>query len=605
MSNINNNRYRNILGAISIIKFGILLCITIISANELLKDNGVSSIITLDNKLIILIPLFLLIIFFLWTFSYVYMVKFKRIEIVQIIEDCFFIAMLTSLILLSNTYQSQYKYMFLFSIISSTISLGKKYGIINASISSSILLFIDLYFASDLPINVYFENDLMLSFGFILVAWVLGEYKKFESDQREMLEAELIEQLKQQDLIEEMLLKNQDSYNLLIKHSYYSIIVHDNEKILYINDNALRFFGVESHEIANSGSIFNIYNSEDETSLKAKYLDIIENKKSNVSFEEKIVDRNGKSINIHNISTYCMYGKRPVILTIMRDVTSEKQVQVLKKEAKENIKLLTQTQEQNKFITEFFSNISHELKTPINVIFSSLQLLNIEDEEEFNRNRKRYLNIMKQNCYRLIRLVNNLLDSIKYDSGFITPNMKNENIVDMVETIIMSIVPYAENNGIELIFDTNTEEKIIAVDGDKIERIILNLVSNALKFTDKNGSIYVTITDKEDNVEISVKDTGIGIPEDKIDFIFGRFSQVDKNIKRNHEGTGIGLSLVKSFVELHDGKVVVKSKVGEGSEFIAILPANLVETGVIETEIKDNIVERVNLELSDLYSDNI
>lgn len=604
MSNINNNRYRNILGTIAIAKFSVLLFISIISINELLKNTCVLNRISLSNYSILLIPILLTIILLLWSFSYIYMFKFRDIKNVQIIEDCVFIFMLSVLILLSNTYQSQYKYLFLFSIISSTISLGKKYGVIVASISSLIVLFIDLFFASNLTVNIYFENDIMLALGFIMVAWVLGEYKKFESDQRDILESELKTQLKQCDYIEEMLLKNEDCYNLLIKHSYYSIMIHDNDKILYVNENALQLFGIKSLEEVNKNSIFTLYHTEDEIKLKERYLDIINNKKANISFEEKIINKYGKNINVHNISTYCIYGKTPVILTIMRDITSEKQVQELKKEAKENIKLLNETQEQNKFITEFFSNISHELKTPINVISSSLQLLNTYNDEEFIKNRKKYLHIMKQNCYRLIRLVNNLLDTIKYDSGFIAPNMQNEDIVCMVEAIAMSIVPYAENKGIELIFDTNTEEKIMAFDGDKIEKIILNLLSNALKFTDRGGDIYITITDKEDKVEISVRDTGIGIPADKKEFIFGRFTQVDKTLKRNHEGTGIGLSLVKSFVELHCGEIKLESEFGHGSEFTVVLPSKQVEETKIETEIKDNIIERVNMELSDIYSDN-
>ena len=605
MSNINNNRYRNILGIISIAKLGILLFISVIGMDELLQHTGVLNRISLSNYSILIMPILLTIILLFWSFSYIYMFKFRDIKNVQIIEDCIFICMLSVLILLSNTYQSQYKYLFLFSIISSTISLGKKYGVTIASVSSLIVLFIDLFFASNLIVNIYFENDLMLSLGFVLVAWVLGEYKKFESDQREILESELKAQLKQHDYIEEMLLKNEDCYNLLIKYSYYSIMIHDKDKILYINENALELFGVKSLEEVNKKYIFDLYIMEDEIDLKEIYLDIINNKKSNISFEGKIINKDGKNINVQNISTYCIYGKIPVILTILRDITSEKQVQELRKEAKENIKLLNETQEQNKFITEFFSNISHELKTPINVIFSSLQLLNTYNDEELIKNREKYLHIMKQNCYRLIRLVNNLLDIIKYDSGFITPNMQNEDIVYIVEAIAMSIVPYAESMGIGLIFDTDTEEKIIAFDEDKMERIILNLLSNALKFTDRGGHILITITDKEDKVEISVRDTGIGIPSDKKEFIFGRFTQVDKTLKRNNEGTGIGLSLVKSFVELHGGEIKLESELGHGSEFIIVLPSKQVEEAKIETEIKVNINERVNMELSDIYSDDL
>ncbi|BCZ45909.1 two-component sensor histidine kinase [Clostridium gelidum] len=604
MSNINNNRYRNILGTIAIVKFGILLFISIISINEINNKEGIGNLI-LNGYNIVLMPILLSVIFLFWTFSYIYMFKFRDIKSVQIVEDCIFIIMLSVLILLSNTYQSQYKYLFLFSIISSTISLGKKYGVIVASISSFIVLFIDLFFAPHLTVNIYFENDLMLSMGYIMVAWILGEYKRFESDQREILEAELKEQVKQQvkqhNYIEEILLKNEDCYNLLIKYSYYSILIHDAERILYINENALKLFGVNTLEEINEEPMFTLYDVDDEMKLEERCLDIIQNKKSNVSFEGKVINKDGKIINVHYTSTYCVYGKTPVILTIVRDITSEKEVQELKKEVKENIKLLNETQEQNKFITEFFSNISHELKTPLNVIFSSLQLMNTYNDEEIVKNRKKYLHIMKQNCYRLIRLVNNLLDIVKYDSGFIAPNMQNEDIVYVVETIVMSIVPYAENNGIELIFDTNTEEKIIAFDGDKIERIILNLISNALKFTDIGGSIYVVITENKDKVYISVKDTGIGIPADKKDFIFGRFRQVDKTLKRNNEGTGIGLSLVKSFVELHGGEIKLESELGHGSEFTVVLPSKQVSKTKLETEIRDNIVERVNMELSDIY----
>ncbi len=601
MSTINNNRYRNILGTISIAKFGVLLLVSIISINELVNNSDYLGGISLNNYAILFIPMFLLIAILLWSFSYIYIFKFRNIEVVQMVEDCAFTLMLCILILLSHTYQSQYKYLFIFSIISSTISFGKKRGILVSIVSSIIILFIDLFFAPNLKVNIYFENDLMLALGFIMIAWVLGEYKKFESDQRELLESELKEQVRQHDYIEEMLLKNEDCYNLLIKYSHYAIMIHDGNKIQYLNEKALELFGIKSSEEIKRKSLFTFYNLEDEIKTKAKYLDIINNKKSNVSFEEKIVNRDGENINIHNVSTYCSYGKTPVILTIMRDITPEKQVQELKKEVKENIKLLNETQEQNKFITEFFSNISHELKTPLNVIFSSLQLLNVYDDEEFIKNRKKYLDVMKQNCYRLIKLVNNLLDIIKYDSGFIIPNKQNGDIVSIIEAIAMSIVPYAESKGIELIFDTDIEEKILAFDVDKMERIILNLLSNALKFTDSGGCIYINVSDKGDKVEISVRDTGIGIPADKKEFIFERFTQVDKTLKRNHEGTGIGLSLVKSFVEIHDGEIKLESELGEGSEFIIMLPSKEIEDTRIETEIKDDIIERVNMELSDVY----
>jgi signal transduction histidine kinase len=221
--------------------------------------------------------------------------------------------------------------------------------------------------------------------------------------------------------------------------------------------------------------------------------------------------------------------------------------------------------------------------------------------------KKAYLKSMKQNCYRLTRLINNILDVTKLDSGFITLQLQNIDIISYVENITMSVIPYAENKGIELIFDTYVEEKVVAVDPNKIERIILNLLSNALKFTDTGGKIYVSISNTEDSIIISVKDNGIGIPEDKLELIFERFMQVDKTLRRNHEGTGIGLSLVKSFVELHEGSIQIVSKINEGSEFLVNLPIRLVDNqlNTMEVEIEGDFIEKVNLELADIYGEVI
>jgi methyl-accepting chemotaxis protein len=257
---------------------------------------------------------------------------------------------------------------------------------------------------------------------------------------------------------------------------------------------------------------------------------------------------------------------------------------------------------------EIFANVSHELKTPLNVIFSANQLIELylknslleDNKEKIFKN----INIIKQNCYRFIKLINNIVDISKMNSGFFRVNLSNENIVDVTENIVQSISEYINGKDINIIFDTNTEEKIIACDPEKIERIILNLISNAIKFTNKHGCIFVNLIDKGDTVEIDVKDTGIGIKEKYLNNIFGRFEQVDKSLSRNAEGSGIGLSLVKSIVEMHDGKISVESKVGEGSIFKIELPVKTIEkTEVIEqSKSTNNKIEMINIEFSDIYS---
>ena len=210
---------------------------------------------------------------------------------------------------------------------------------------------------------------------------------------------------------------------------------------------------------------------------------------------------------------------------------------------------------------------------------------------------------MKQNCLRMIKLINNLLDITKVDSGFIKLNKKNGNIVSVVEDIIQSVVCYGKSKRIEIIFDTNIEEKIMGFDHDMIERIMLNLVSNAFKYSHFNGKIYIDVIDKDSSIVIKVKDQGEGIPKNKLDVIFERFGQANSSLSRQCEGTGIGLHLVKSFAEMHGGKISVISNEGKGSEFSIVLPAALVENEeYVDKAFFETNVERIEIEFSDIYS---
>lgn len=600
----------DILSMMAMIKLGVLILILLAVSNELYnKFNILSMVLIRDIPVfrLILLPLLLILGYILWLLGYADIKKSGYSKKTRIIEDSIFIGFITILILINKYTNSEYKFLYLYSIISTTIALGKGYGLKIAWISTGIILSLDLVFFSKVGVNVKFQNDIILCSGFIVLSWILGEYVKSEQEQRQALEKELNEQLKQHDYIEEMMLKNEACYNLLIKSSPRAIIIHNQDRILYINEKAMELFGFESEKDFEGVPLINITQSEENGVTREYYFEIINNKQTEVSFEESIINKNGERFILHNVSTYCVYEKKSAILTTMSDITPVKQVIELKEDVKRNVELLNESIEYNKYITEFFANISHELKTPLNIIFSSVQILNLYNESfqpDILKKREDYLDVMKQNCYRLTRLINNILDMTKLDAGFIKPQMKNKDIVSEAESIVMSIIPYAESKGVKIIFDTDEEERIMAFDPDKIERIMLNLLSNALKFTNEGGYIYINIYNEADTVSISVRDTGIGIPEDKLGLIFERFMQVDKTLKRNHEGTGIGLSLVKSFVELHRGGIKVSSKINEGSEFTIILPVNEIKgEDIIETEIKGTFSEKISLELSDIYLD--
>ena len=256
---------------------------------------------------------------------------------------------------------------------------------------------------------------------------------------------------------------------------------------------------------------------------------------------------------------------------------------------------------------EIFVNTSHELKTPINLIFSASQLsklyLNNDCKLDIQEKLKNNNQIIIQNCYRTIKLINNIIDVSRMEQGFYELSLENKNIVNVVEDIVASVSNYIKDNKLEIIFDPHTEEKIIALDLYKFERVMLNLISNAIKFSKDEGIILISLIDRESTVEISVKDQGIGIDDENKKCIFNKFKQENKSLNRNVEGTGIGLSLVKSIVELHKGSVDLKSTVGVGSEFIINLPSKTVDNPVINKEelIFKNRVEMIKFEFSDIY----
>lgn len=414
------------------------------------------------------------------------------------------------------------------------------------------------------------------------------------------------------DAIErELLLRKQnrklDIMNqIMLSKTENAITVHCEGKFIFANEWAANIFGANRADDLLGMEIGRFIPEDKKLSLDKKNDEIYVTGNSEAFVEAKIIRLDGKELDIELTSSFLLYEGKSATMTIFRDITSRKHISRLESKMKESEKSLDEAREFNKRIAEFFTNISHELKTPLNVILAAIQVLGLTENENLSTSYElklnKYLKSMKLNCHRLLRLVNNLIDLSKSDSGYMKLNMQNHNIVSIIENITLSVVDYIEDRGISIIFDTDTEEKIMAVDDEKLERIILNLLSNSVKFTSKGGQITVSIKDFCENVVISVKDTGIGIPDDKIELIFERFGQVDKTLSRNHEGSGIGLSLVKSLVNMHGGTISARSKYGEGSEFIIKLPVRLVE----EKEVKDSLlfknkIEKANIEFSDIY----
>jgi PAS domain S-box-containing protein len=475
----------------------------------------------------------------------------------------------------------------------------------HAIIAKMISLIIFIFYISNVYLSILLHVSKLMAFYFIYKAIIkIGLKEPYKLLYNELSETN--EKLKEENIkrkeFEEALLNNEECYQLLIHNSKDIIIVHSENKIQFANDRVLNLLDIDFLEELIGKPIDEFVAEDDLENVYDKIRLVYESKKYVPFFEMKLKSKDGGCIYVEAAGVYTVYNGKPSVVAIVRDIRFKKQVEDLKKDVVISNKLLTESREYNKLITEFMSNISHELRTPLNVILSAVQVMAISDLEANLEVKEKYLSIVKQNSYRLLRLVNNLIEISRIDSGYIKLDLQKHNIINAIEDITTSVSEYITNKGLNLIFDTNIEERYIYCDYDKIERIMLNLLSNAVKFTRSGDSIFVNVISEEKLLTISVKDTGIGIPEDKLDTIFERFAQVDKSFTRQHEGSGIGLALVKSLVDMHSGSIEVISKLGEGSEFIIVIPISEVGEVIVEDEISHvSSGDTVKIEFADIY----
>ena len=259
----------------------------------------------------------------------------------------------------------------------------------------------------------------------------------------------------------------------------------------------------------------------------------------------------------------------------------------------------------------FLENMSHEFRTPINVILmiSKLLLSSIENDD-FNLDKEKkinYLRTLRQNSYRILRLSTNILDSTKFANDREPLEVNNYNIINIIEDIVLYSADYIKDKcNKTIIFDTEEEEVILSCNPYSIERIMLNLISNSLKFTDDDGIIEIDIkvNKEEERLYVHIKNNGEIISKEDKELIFSKFIQVENHIRRQNEGSGIGLYLVKCLVELHEGEIWVNSEVECGTEFVFYIPIKTINS---EEDIKiysieqHSIIEKCNIEFSDIY----
>ncbi|MBU6135267.1 ATP-binding protein [Clostridium tertium] len=345
-----------------------------------------------------------------------------------------------------------------------------------------------------------------------------------------------------------------------------------------------------------------IYSNEN---IYSKFLQISCNDRETLDKEQK----NNAMISGSNIKVV-LSGKERYIETFYQyifDVDGEiKEVIKVGIDITDKVSHQQELEEILKTQEEFFSFIAHEFRTPLTVMSSTTQLLNLVYRKDLPEKVVGYIDKINLSTLQQLRLVNNLLDITRADAGYLNVNLRNYDIVSMSKAITESVRSFAVRKDINLEFTCNIDKKIIAVDDEKYERILLNLLSNAIKFTKNGKTVKVELDSNDRFTNINVKDEGVGIPKEKQDVIFNRFGQVNNDLTRKSEGTGIGLCLVRLLINSMGGRIELTSQLGKGSTFTIILPNKVIstDTKVVDMNLMDNrLVQTMDMEFSNIYLD--
>ncbi len=381
-----------------------------------------------------------------------------------------------------------------------------------------------------------------------------------------------------------MLQKSQARNNELIDSIYGGVFLFYSNKLQYINKRTLKTLNISNNEILGidlNDFIKKYFDITLEDIKKSKnYIPFAKMKEPDLEVEIFLtcIDEKSKILYIHNIG----------------EINANKKIR----------KVLEEYLEEDEIEKEFFANISHELKTPINLIFTALQVNQIYLKENnikgINKNRK----IIKQNCLRLIRTINNFIDANKISEGYVIPDFKIHNIVEIIENVSIASNKYIQLIENTLIFDADQEEIYVNCDREMITRIILNILSNSVKYGKKGGNIKVSVgVDGNNYVIIRVQNDGLEIDKETIPYIFDRFTKMNKAFNRLKEGSGLGLFLTKALVELQGGNIRLISD-DNGNEFIITMPRviDLRNSQLIHEELEINpLEEKIDVEFSDIY----
>lgn len=350
-----------------------------------------------------------------------------------------------------------------------------------------------------------------------------------------------------------------------------SCIVEEDGTISLTNSKFAKLSGYSIKEIQNKKKWMQFVVEEDLENMMAQHqLRRINKQKALNQYEFRFRDRSNQIKNIL-IVIDMIDGTQKSIASLL-DITEIKNAENKILKVNEELKLAKERAEENDQLkSAFLANMSHEIRTPMNGILGFTELL--KEPDLTGDEKQMYIDVIQRSGIRMLDTVNDLIDISKIETGQMPVNKTQVNINAELEQLYHFFKPEAEKKGIELIWSRkfNKQQETIFTDDQKVNSILTNLIKNAIKYTDQ-GMIEIAGWIENNKIQISVKDTGIGIPKDRLEAVFNRFEQVDFKDSRAFEGSGLGLAISKAYVEMLGGEIWVESEHNMGSTFFFTLP---------------------------------
>lgn len=399
-------------------------------------------------------------------------------------------------------------------------------------------------------------------------------------------------------------LKSEKRYCDLIESFKDGIITFNMGRIIYVNNEAVHMLGFKyKEEILGRDFNYLLDNLMEKENVDSNL--VLEDSSLVVEDSDiklfgnnlkKLYRFNSKSNNLKEFELYLVKNGEKREIAYIRDITDTNIYNKFREKYEDCVK-------QEEIKNEFYSNISHELRTPINVINSALTLNEIYLKDNSIHSISKNNDIIRQNCLRLIRTINNFIDANKISEGYLKANKKIYNVVEIVEEVAIATRRYARKINNSIIFDSEDKEIYLPIDRDMIERVILNLLSNSIKYGEENRNIKINIYSKDRYVYIVVKNYSKVIDKDEGKYIFDQFTKLNKSFNREKEGSGLGLFLSKTIIELHNGSIKFKSENRRGNEFIIKIPIVYDIRGYEPGESVEIVTldKKVDVEFADIY----